>query len=305
MTYVIIVTYNASKYINACLDSLVQTNAAVVIVDNASSDDTIDLIEAHDRTVTLIKSEENLGFGRGNNLGIKHAMNNGATHVFLLNQDAYLEPGVLDTLTKVMDSNPKYGILSPIHLNGKGDALDRNFARYTSHDKNPSFFRDSLKGKQQNVYDFPFINAAAWLLSAETIKKIGGFDPVFSHYGEDDNYCIRVLYHGLKIGVVPTTFVRHDREDRKEKKIKVLDPSYLSFRERTHKIRLCDIFHDDFELLFSNIMNKAQKNRVKAMLRLKNKEAATYAQEIRMLLSIKSDVIEARERTKKIGMHYI
>lgn len=59
----------------------------------------------------------------------------------------------------------------------------------------------------------PFVNAAAWLLPRQTMKTIGGFDPIFFHYGEDRNYAQRVEYHGLETVVVPEAFVVHDRLD--------------------------------------------------------------------------------------------
>ena len=157
--------------------------------------------------------------GIGSNLTFKGSgeLDNGWTFdltVAMLNQDAYLQEGCLDKLLSVQRKNPDYGVLSPIHLNGKGDKLDENFSNYMVYKNNPHFYSDFiLKNPLQQVYQVPFVNAAGWLLSKEVLETVGGFDPLFFHYGEDDNFCQRVRYHGYKVGVVPTAFLHHDRDE--------------------------------------------------------------------------------------------
>jgi len=72
------------------------------------------------------------------------------------------------------------------------------------------FFKRELK----DIYTVDFVNAAAWLLPCTILKIVGGFDPIFFHYGEDDNYMQRVIYHGFKIGVCAKVTVCHDVEFR-------------------------------------------------------------------------------------------
>lgn len=62
-------------------------------------------------------------------------------------------------------------------------------------------------------FDVPFVNAAVWLLPRKTLQKVGGFDPIFFHYGEDKNYAQRLIYHGLKTIVVPEARAVHDRRE--------------------------------------------------------------------------------------------
>ncbi|MBZ9787851.1 glycosyltransferase [Psychroflexus sp. CAK57W] len=93
-TYVIIVTYNAMSWIDRCLQST--GDYPVVVVDNASTDQTVVHIQSNYPKATLLPQNKNLGFGQGNNVGISYALNQGAEHVFLLNQDAYLVVDVLE-----------------------------------------------------------------------------------------------------------------------------------------------------------------------------------------------------------------
>lgn len=211
--YTIIVTYNGKRWYDRCLGSLRDSDLPVstIVVDNASTDNTVNYIKEIFPDVHLISSDENLGFAKANNIGIRYAIDHGADYVFLLNQDAWIEKDTLSKLVKAFEENSEAGIVSPIHLNGSYTGLDLGFASYMKSD-----FISDLYMKQLNpYYEIPFVNAAAWLISAECIRKVGGFDTsLFVHYGEDDNYCQRVAYHGLKILVSTQCTICHDREFR-------------------------------------------------------------------------------------------
>ncbi len=216
--FVIIVTYNGMKWIEESIQSLLSSalKVAIIIVDNNSADGTVSFIkEKYNEDVFLIESKENLGFGKGNNIGISYALKNDAEYVFLLNQDAFVENDTLEKLVKVANNNPEFGIISPIHLNSEGTALERYFSTFMNLNNSPFFYSDFiLKNKISEIYETKFVNAAAWLIPRKILSQIGGFDPIFWHYGEDDNYCQRIKYHKYKIGVVPNAFMRHDCSNR-------------------------------------------------------------------------------------------
>src|SRR4051812_40126509 len=124
--FTIIVTYNGSKWISKCLKSLFDSTLPlkIIVIDNASADDTCEKIRNGFPEVNLIESSFNLGVCKANNRGIKKAFDVGATHFFLLNQDAWIEPDTIEKLVAQQQENTEYAVLSPLHLNGKGDALD-------------------------------------------------------------------------------------------------------------------------------------------------------------------------------------
>ncbi len=214
--YIVIVTYNAMQWLEKCLLSINHKLYHVLIIDNNSTDGTVSFIKENYPAIKLFEQKENLGFGQANNVGIAYAYSEGADFIMLLNQDAYLQENTLSSLIEIANKNTEYGILSPIHLNGKGDVLDYNFSTYVVPWSCTRFYSDSLlQNYSKEVYELPFVNAAAWLLTRNCIETVGGFNPSFFHYAEDDNYCQRILYHGLKIGIVPNVYVHHDREERK------------------------------------------------------------------------------------------
>lgn len=210
---VIIVSYNFEQWIDRCLGSLRRSTfpVSVIVVDNGSKDNTTQIIERKHPEVHLIKTGVNLGFGKANNIGIRCAMERGADYFFLLNQDAWISEKTIKTLLDLFEEHPKYGILSPTHLNGKGDKLDFGFSTYSGMNGKEEFL---TMQKDHEVVTLKFINAAFWMISVQTIKKVGGFSPLFYHYGEDIDYINRLHYHGLQLGYSPRVFGYHDRESR-------------------------------------------------------------------------------------------
>lgn len=214
----LIVTYNGAKWIENCLNSLADDfhELNITCVDNGSSDATISIISEKFPKVHIIKTCKNLGFGQANNLGFTLALAQNAEYVFLLNQDAMLEPNVISALIAVHEKDPSFGILSPVHLNGAGDKLDKYFFKYFTESDISSFTYSTLTNKNniEPVIKTCFVNAAAWLISNDCLKKVGGFDPIFFHYGEDRNYIQRTLFHGFNAGICPGINIFHDREER-------------------------------------------------------------------------------------------
>jgi GT2 family glycosyltransferase len=213
---VIIVTFNGAKWIDNCLKSVYESDIPVdvIIIDNDSNDNTLDIIRSNYERAKVFSTGENLGFGKANNIGIAHAINSGAEYIYLLNQDAYVEISTIRELIVLSKRNIDYGILSPIQLNGIGTKYDYNF-------KNIIETIDSTPHKEPLVA-VNFVMAAHWLITRHCISKVGMFDPIFAHYGEDNDYCNRVRYHDMKIGIANDVVAYHDREDRKfdiEKKI--------------------------------------------------------------------------------------
>ncbi len=231
------------EWLPTCLDSC--GKYAVVVIDNASTDNTVSFIRTNYPTIKVFEEKKNLGFGQANNKGISYALNNGADFVYLLNQDAYLEHNTIANLVQVQKKFPDYGIISPIHTNAQKKRLDHGFANYVNFKHNRDFYSDFvLNNPKKEIYTVPFVNAAGWLLSRKVLMQVGGFDPIFFHYGEDDNYCQRVRYHNFKIGVAPNSIMVHDRETRKKKDVLKFSPVFYQVIERGLKVTYGDLNND-------------------------------------------------------------
>ncbi|MGQ7945249.1 glycosyltransferase family 2 protein [Flavobacterium sp. WC2509] len=250
-TSVIIVTYNGMKWIKDCLNSVLNSSIpiSIIVVDNCSTDGTAEFIKSNFPQVSLIDQKENLGFGRANNIGISLALKESSDYVFLLNQDAFIEKDTIEKLIKVSQENIEYGILSPIHTNGNATELDESFCYYISKSSGRRFVSDFVLNKiKKDIYNLPMINAAAWLIPKTVLENVGGFDSAFFLYGEDDNYCQRVLYHNFQIGIVPTVCIKHDSENNNTKAV-------IKGSERYYAK-----FLNNFRISYSNVNNDNYKN---------------------------------------------
>ncbi|MCD8291073.1 MAG: glycosyltransferase family 2 protein [Prevotella sp.] len=241
--FVIIVTYNGSEWIDRCLQSVFASSvkSTIVVVDNGSTDGTISIIQERYPSVKLLETGENLGFGKANNKGIIYAIDHGAEYVYLLNQDAWVDSDVFEVLIKQMELNPRYGILSPIQINARRNAVDSNFLHGSISEKRcPHLKSDLLMHEVKDVYETYFVMAAHWLVSVEAIKKVGMFSDAFSHYGEDLNLVQRMRFHEFKIGICPGVYAVHDREFRKESIAKQAYLYYIRCLTRFHDIDIDD-----------------------------------------------------------------
>ena len=211
----IVVTYNAADWLNTCLKSLQNSDLAndVLVVDNSSSDETLDLIQTHYPEVLLFPQKQNLGFGKANNAGFEYALKHEYEYIFLLNQDAAILPETLQQLVDCHQQNKDYGIISPMQ-NFAENQLDRYFASYLEKHLSTAELSEIKgdKNRQKDIYFIPYVNAAIWLISRECLLEVGGFDPDFEHYGEDDEYMQRVLFFKYKIGICPKAIGFHYRK---------------------------------------------------------------------------------------------
>lgn len=212
--FIIIVTYKGKQWYDRCFTSLRESTIPVqtIVVDNASNDGTVEYIRENYPEIHLIESKENLGFGRANNIGMRYALDHGCDFVFLLNQDAWVETDAIETLVRVSSNHTEFGILAPVHTTLEKNELEPGFVSFVKDNKytNGDWFNDMYWGKMKEVYETKYIHAAGWLLPKRVLENVGGFDPIFIHYEEDDDYLNRVRYHGFKIGVCPMARMVHD-----------------------------------------------------------------------------------------------
>lgn len=216
----IVVSYNAMRWADRCLGSLLRSSLRpdVLVVDNGSADGTREHVASAFPEVRLICNPDNAGFGAANNIGLRIALDEGYDFVYLMNQDAWVEEDTLSLLVRA--HSLAYGVLSPV----QNDAAGRMDSRFEH--KCGRFLKRAAAapGETARVVELPFVMAAHWLVSREALLATGGFSPAFRQYGEDDNFIDRLHWHGFLCGVVPSASAVHDRSGRrlpKEKKMKL------------------------------------------------------------------------------------
>lgn len=230
--------------IEKCVDKLVENPIIykIIIVDNNSEDNTKKLVRSKPK-VRLMEQSVNLGFGKANNIGIQEALDKyPKKNILLINQDAYIDYENLLILTRTM-IEWNYNILSPLHLNGCMTKVDPNFFEVVMLQTSKSYLQDLvLRRPVKEVYEANLVNAAIWLLPGETFIKFGLFDPMFSHYGEDNEFSLRVAFFGGKVGFTPLAEAVHLR----------ISPVSLSHKNDNfikHRIKINRFQNDNLVLL--------------------------------------------------------
>jgi len=308
MINVIVVTYNGIQWIDRCLGSLQNQPliSDIIVIDNGSTDGTIERIKENFSETNLILNTQNRGFGYSNNQGLKISMEEKCQYVFLLNQDAWIEDNTLTNLVRSHQQESRYGILSPMHLRGDGKALDMKFATFVAQSENHTLISDLyLHRNEINItYDVQFVNAAAWLISRECFERVGGFAPIYHHYGEDMDYANRVLFHGFKIGICPAAMIHHDRKNT------IILPDinkpqeYLKMKRIWHLIYLTDIRHSFTSRSLKTLLISLG-NCLKSLLQLNGRHLKTYLQELGILLLIYPKVLSNNRIAKQAGPAFL
>jgi len=235
-TSVIIVTYNHAKYMRNCISSVLKnTPSEVIVVDNGSSDGTVELIEKEFPQVKLIRSPRNLGYGGGNNFGVKHAK---GEYIALLNPDTKVEENWLEELLKSLENEKKL-ITTPKILTYDGSKI--NTCGNIDHFTGLTFTR-GLNESPEKFNEFEYLSGlsgACFAMRRKDYLELGGFDENFLTYMEDAEFSWRAHAKGFKILYVPTSIVYHDYELKvPSKKIYHLEKGryiilrkYLTWRE--------------------------------------------------------------------------
>lgn len=209
---IIILTYNQLEYTKQCIDSIrnrIKTNYELIIIDNASSDKTIEYlrnITLDDKRIKIIENKYNIGFPKGVNQGLKNAS---GSYVLIANNDIVVTDNLLERLIEVAESDEKIGIVGPISNMVSGFQIDKsaNYKNLTEMYKHAENLRIRNQGQMLN---FPRIAFLFALIKKEVIEKIGGLDERFTpgNY-EDDDFCLRAQKAGFKTVIVKDAFVHH------------------------------------------------------------------------------------------------
>jgi len=291
----IIVSYNGMQWYDRCFGSLRKSVLPVqtIVIDNASTDGTIEYIKQNYPKIILIESKENLGFAKANNIGLKYALEHDADYVFLLNQDAWLnQPETISTLVDLSVSHPEYAVLSPLQLYGSGSKIENevlmHFARNANSDYD--FSSDLYFNRLQDIYSVPYECAVSWLLPIETVKNIGGFDPIFYHYGEDDNYIQRIKYFGYQVCICPKVSVCHDIENR--------ETAYRDDNLDWKKYLLIHLGNINSDLDMNALLEKSRKVMIAQVLRLNRKLLKKSYPEYCFLKKMKKEIENSRTQNK-------
>jgi GT2 family glycosyltransferase len=220
---VVIVSYRCAELLAECLDSLEANRSdvdmEVMVVDNASGDDTVDIARSYD-WVQVEALDENVGFARANNRAMDRSRGRA---VLVLNPDTVLPPGSLRACLDYLWQHPDIGLLTPTLVDCEG-RLDRrchrgfptlwsSFCYFTTLDRvlrNPGSQRYTLGHIPADIpTDVEAVSGAFMLMPADAMRRVGGFDEQFFMYAEDIDLSLRFIEAGYRVHYWPGVSVVH------------------------------------------------------------------------------------------------
>ena len=212
---VIILTWNGKEDTIECLNSLQKVkydNFDITIVDNASTDDSAEIIAAEFPSVKLIKNNMNLMYAGGNNVAIKEALKGDATHILILNNDTILHEDFLEHLVEAFNSDEKVGIVAPkinYYNNRKLIWYAGGFVNFFTG----NIYHKGLRKQDDGEYDLSnevdYATGCCMLIKRELFEKIGLLDEAYYIYTEDVDFSFKAQAAGYKVVFEPRSLIWH------------------------------------------------------------------------------------------------
>jgi len=222
----IILTYNGKKYLPSLLGSIFDfseksVSTEIMIVDNNSSDGTVEYVRQNFPEATVFAQDKNLGFAAGNNIGIKYAMDTGTDFIMLLNQDTIVTENFLKPLIEQLESDEKIAAVQPKLMlypltelvNSLGNVIHYLGFGYTyGHKTKIKELWPMIRDTKFRIHEINYCSGAACLIKTEALKNVGLLDEDLFMYHEDLDLGWRFKLKGYKNIACLDSVVYHQYE---------------------------------------------------------------------------------------------
>lgn len=207
---VIVLNFNGRRWLDACFAALALTdhpNFWTILVDNGSTDGSVEQVEGRYAAVEVIRNGANLGFCEGNNRGIRRALEKEADYIVLLNPDTRIERDCLRRLVEAGESERGLGIIGAVQLEYEGDGFNSwTRAALKAH-------LDELKEPERARLSIAvdWVEGACLAVKREVFDRVGLLDPIYFAFYEEIDLCRRAALGGWGVAVAPRARVHHFR----------------------------------------------------------------------------------------------
>ena len=213
--FVITLNWDGRKWLGDCLSSILAMdypNFEVVMVDNGSTDGSVQFVHETFPGVHVVETGSNLGYARGFNAGLEFAAQNGAKYFLIMNNDTVIDRNALTALIETMQNKPKAGFVT-----GKVYFYDRpNILQSVGKEEDPVVwsgnligFKEEDNGQYDEVAERTFIDDVFTLVSRSLYDEVGGYDPQYYLQSEEFDLQVRAKKKGWKFYYTPKAKIRH------------------------------------------------------------------------------------------------
>jgi hypothetical protein len=211
---IILLSYNDWPQTLECLDSFSRVayhNLEILAVDNGSTNPLFDAARAKHPGLAIIENGKNLGYAEGNNVGICHAIQNGADYILVQNNDTVVEPDFIDKLVQAAEGHPLAAFFGPMvyHydepqiIQSAGGLMTRNWRAYHRGQN------EQDNRQYQTVDPVRWVSGCSIMARVTALEKIGLLDPEFFIYSEETDWCLRAGEAGFEVLFVPQAKIWH------------------------------------------------------------------------------------------------
>lgn len=212
--FVIVLCYNGVDLTLGCLETIQQQdypNLEICLVDNGSTDGSIEILSQKYPQAHWVKNYENLGYALGNNRGVEYALEAGAEVVFLVNNDTRLEKECVSRLVETLIKDTQIGIIGPMVYTWDGDKTISSAGGQVDW-KMADAVNVGMGEKDTGQYrgrTVDFINGCGIMITRDAIQQAGLLDAKLFMYWEETDWCLRVKSKGFKIYFEPSASMEH------------------------------------------------------------------------------------------------
>lgn len=210
---IIILNWNGKKDTVECLESLKEItypNYDILLVDNGSTDGSVEYFREKYYEMEIIENKENLGFAEGNNVAIRKTVEREPDYILLLNNDTIVDPNFLTELVRVLEADSNIGIVGPtVYYYYERDHIQSAGVKICWNKGETIHLMNKNEIKHSKIRDVDSIMGCSLLAKCEIFKKIGYFNKDYFAYWEETDWCVRAKKIGYRIVHVPSSKIWH------------------------------------------------------------------------------------------------
>lgn len=254
--YIIVLNYNNAEDTLACLESMIRSGYPadhIILVDNGSQEACVATIrKGMDQRIVLLETGSNLGYAAGNNVGIRYALERGASTVAVVNNDVIVNPDAIPECVSFLQSHPEVGIAGPTIIDYKsqtiyscGATISRIEHKIANNEHGKTYTPDD------SVFYGDYVGGACLVFRADLVEKIGYLPECYFLFWEETEWCHSAKKAGYRIAGIKRAYVDH-LGSATVNKVAGLTAYYMERNRMLYSKRTAD---NGFQLILSFLYN--------------------------------------------------
>ena len=268
---VVILNYNGKSLAEQCIRSVMQSPYAskqMILVDNASTDGSVEYLHSIFPHVLILKNSENLGVTGGRNRGFREAIRLGCDYILSLDNDARIDAQLIQELVKVLELDPRIGIVGPKAYSDDGSIQCAGGSiTYTQNVCNQRGLGKSDRGQYDMIADVDYFPGFGFMARREVFAELNFLDEAFYGYGhEDTDFCVRARQLGYRVVYVPKAVMWHRGSTTiggyspRKKYLEAVNSVYFVRKYGTLRNYICYGFFAGFGLIYALAVQSLRGN---------------------------------------------